>query len=150
MIKRILILLEILSKMSDSLYILRCSGRSYPVRYTVILVTSRDCSHITWSRNPASVSLLATVKCSRLSCSLKIVSRLSRRRWDRDWRFERFVRKYRRLMWWRSYSSRVFTIQRRTRCWRVFLLWCFDSWQWTFQICTSSSINHSIDRSWSD
>ncbi len=29
-------------------------------RYTVILVTSRDCSHITWSRNSASVSLLAT------------------------------------------------------------------------------------------
>jgi hypothetical protein len=39
---------------------LRCSGRSYLDRYTVILVSSRDCSHITWSRNSASVSLLAT------------------------------------------------------------------------------------------
>ncbi len=38
-------------------------GRSYPVRYTVILITSRDCSHITWfSRNSVSVSLLATQK----------------------------------------------------------------------------------------
>jgi hypothetical protein len=46
--------------MSDSLYMLRCSNRSCLARYTVILIISRDCSHITWSRNPASVSLLAT------------------------------------------------------------------------------------------
>ncbi len=51
--------------MNDSLYMLRCSSRSYFVRYTVILITSRDCSHITWFRNPTSVSLLAT----RLSSS---------------------------------------------------------------------------------
>jgi hypothetical protein len=47
--------------MNDSLYMLRCSSRSYLVRYTVILVTSRDCNHITWFRNLASVSLLATL-----------------------------------------------------------------------------------------
>ncbi len=46
--------------MSDSLYMLKWSNRSYFARYTVILVTSRDCNHITWSRNPAFVSLLAT------------------------------------------------------------------------------------------
>jgi hypothetical protein len=61
MIEHIIILLKVLSKMNDSLYMLRWSSRSYPVRYTVILVTSRDCSHITWSRNPASVPLLATI-----------------------------------------------------------------------------------------
>jgi hypothetical protein len=59
--KRLVVLLKVLSKMSDSLYILRCSDRSYPARYTVILVTSRDCSHITWFRNSAFVSLLATL-----------------------------------------------------------------------------------------
>jgi hypothetical protein len=47
--------------MSDPLYMLRCPGRSYLVRYTIILITSRDFSHITWCRNPASVSLLATL-----------------------------------------------------------------------------------------
>ncbi len=47
--------------MNDSLYILRCSNRSYFARYTIILITSRDCSHITWFRNSASVSLLATL-----------------------------------------------------------------------------------------
>jgi hypothetical protein len=56
-----MILLKILFKMSDSLYMLRWSNRSYFARCTVILVTSRDCNHITWSRNPASVSLLATI-----------------------------------------------------------------------------------------
>jgi hypothetical protein len=30
-------------------------------RYTVILITLRDCNHITWFRNSASVSLLATL-----------------------------------------------------------------------------------------
>jgi hypothetical protein len=40
---------------------LRWPGRSYSARYTVILITSRDCSHITWFRNSASVSLLATL-----------------------------------------------------------------------------------------
>jgi hypothetical protein len=45
--------------MSNSLYMLRCSDRSYFARYTVILITSRDCNHITWFRNSASVSLLA-------------------------------------------------------------------------------------------
>jgi hypothetical protein len=40
---------------------LRCSNRSYLVRYTIILVTSRDCNHIMWFRNSASVSLLATL-----------------------------------------------------------------------------------------
>ncbi len=49
------------SKMNNSLYMLRCSNRSYFVRYTVILVTSRDCNHITWFRNSASVSLFATL-----------------------------------------------------------------------------------------
>jgi hypothetical protein len=38
-----------------------CSGRSYFVRYIIILVTSHDCNHITWFRNSASVSLLATL-----------------------------------------------------------------------------------------
>ncbi len=47
--------------MSNSLYMLKCSNRSYSARYTVILITSRDFSHITWSRNSASVSLLATL-----------------------------------------------------------------------------------------
>jgi hypothetical protein len=61
MIERIVVLLEVSSKVNDPLYMLRCPDRSYPARYTVILVTSRDCSHITWSRrNPAFVSLLAT------------------------------------------------------------------------------------------
>jgi hypothetical protein len=46
--------------MNDSLYMLRCSGRDYSAQCTVILVTSHDCSHITWSRNPASVPLFAT------------------------------------------------------------------------------------------
>jgi hypothetical protein len=59
MIKRIVILLKILSKMSDSLYMLKCSNLSYFVRYTIILITSRDCNHITWFRNSAFVSLLA-------------------------------------------------------------------------------------------
>jgi hypothetical protein len=61
MIERIVVLLEVLSKVSDSLYMLRCPGRSCPARYTATLVTSRDCSHITWFRNSASVSLLATL-----------------------------------------------------------------------------------------
>jgi hypothetical protein len=52
--------------MNNSLYMLRCSSRSYLVRYTVILITSRDCSHITWSRNPASVPLLATLQKKKL------------------------------------------------------------------------------------
>jgi hypothetical protein len=60
MIERIVVLLKVLSKVSNSLYMLRCSNRSYSARYTVVLVTSRDCNHITWFRNPASVSLLAT------------------------------------------------------------------------------------------
>jgi hypothetical protein len=60
MIKRIVILLEILSKMNDSLYMLRCSSRSYFVRYTIILIISRDCNRITWFRNSVFVSLLAT------------------------------------------------------------------------------------------
>ncbi len=47
--------------MNDPLYMLRWSDRSYSARYTVILVTSRDCNHITWFRNSASVSLLATL-----------------------------------------------------------------------------------------
>jgi hypothetical protein len=47
--------------MNDLLYMLRCSNRSCSARYTVILVTSRDCNHITWFRNSASVSLLATL-----------------------------------------------------------------------------------------
>jgi hypothetical protein len=71
MIKRIIILLKILSKISDSLYMLRWSNRSYLARYTVILVTSRDCSHITWFRNPASVSLLATSRAFKKRWSLK-------------------------------------------------------------------------------
>jgi hypothetical protein len=61
MIKRIVVLLKILFKMNDSLCMLRCSNRSYLVRYTIILITSRDCNHITWFRNSASVSLLATL-----------------------------------------------------------------------------------------
>jgi hypothetical protein len=39
---------------------LKCSGRSYLVWYTIILITSRDRNHITWFRNSASVSLLTT------------------------------------------------------------------------------------------
>jgi hypothetical protein len=38
-----------------------CPSRSYLARYTIILVTSRDCNHITWFRNSAFVSLLATL-----------------------------------------------------------------------------------------
>ncbi len=62
--KRLIVLFKVLSKMSDSLYMLRCSNRSYLARYTVILVTSRDCNHITWFRNFASVSLFATKRSS--------------------------------------------------------------------------------------
>jgi hypothetical protein len=61
MIKRIVVLLEVLSKMSDFYICWECSNRSYLVRYTVILITSSDCNHITWFRNSASVSLLATL-----------------------------------------------------------------------------------------
>jgi hypothetical protein len=62
MIERIIVLLKrFYSKMSDSLYMLRCSDRSYFALYTVILVTLRDCNHITWFCNSASVSLLATL-----------------------------------------------------------------------------------------
>ncbi len=49
------------TKMNDSLYMLKWSNRSYLARYTIILITSRDCNHITWFRNSASVSLLATL-----------------------------------------------------------------------------------------
>jgi hypothetical protein len=59
-IELIVVFPEVLSKVSNPLYMLRCPGRSYPARYTATLATSRDCSHITWSRNPASVPLLAT------------------------------------------------------------------------------------------
>ncbi len=59
MIERIVILLKVLFKISDSLYMLRCSNRSYLVRYIIILITSRDCNHVTWFRNSASVSLFA-------------------------------------------------------------------------------------------
>jgi hypothetical protein len=45
MIERIVILFKVLFKMSDSLYMLRCSSRSYFARYTVILNTSRESSH---------------------------------------------------------------------------------------------------------
>jgi hypothetical protein len=60
MIEHIVVLLKVLSKVDNPLYMLGCPGRSYPARYTATLATSRDFSHITWSRNPASVSLLAT------------------------------------------------------------------------------------------
>jgi hypothetical protein len=46
--------------MNDSLYMLKCSSRSYLARYTVIFITSRDCNHITWFSNSASVSLFTT------------------------------------------------------------------------------------------
>jgi hypothetical protein len=42
MVERIVVLLKVLSKVSDPLYMLRCPGRSYPARYTATLVTSRD------------------------------------------------------------------------------------------------------------
>jgi hypothetical protein len=78
MIKRIVILLQFLSKMNDSLYILRCSNRSCFARYTVILITSRDCNHITWFRNSASVSLLATLS-HNMNCErFFIISTLSK------------------------------------------------------------------------
>jgi hypothetical protein len=61
-IKRMIVLLFYSTLRWVTLYICwRCPDRSYLARYTVILVTSRDCSHITWFRNPASVSLLATI-----------------------------------------------------------------------------------------
>jgi hypothetical protein len=47
--------------MNNFLYMLRYSNRNCFVRYTVILVTSRDFNHITWFRNSASVSLFATL-----------------------------------------------------------------------------------------
>jgi hypothetical protein len=53
--------------MNDPLYMLRWPDRSYLARYTATLVTSRDCSHITWSRNPASVPLLATFRVSNMT-----------------------------------------------------------------------------------
>jgi hypothetical protein len=64
--------------MSNSLYMLRCSNRSYLDRYTVILITSRDCNHITWFRNSASVSLLATLS-QNINCErFFIISTLSK------------------------------------------------------------------------
>jgi hypothetical protein len=61
MIDRIVILLKDSNlRWAILLYMLRCSNRSYLVRYTIILITSRDRNHITWFRNSASVSLLAT------------------------------------------------------------------------------------------
>jgi hypothetical protein len=48
--------------MSNSLYMLRMPGsKLFRPIHTIILVTSRDCNHITWSRNSVSVSLLATL-----------------------------------------------------------------------------------------
>jgi hypothetical protein len=82
MIKRIIILLEVLSKMSDFLHMLKWSNRSYFIRYTIILVTSRDCNHISWFRNSAFVSLLATINTSFndfVSMIFLILSSLKRR-----------------------------------------------------------------------
>jgi hypothetical protein len=56
---------------------LGCPNRSYLVRYTVILVISRDCNHITWSRNSASVSLLAIFRSNRSTNRLINTFRLS-------------------------------------------------------------------------
>jgi hypothetical protein len=42
MIERVVVLLFVLFKMNDCLYMLRCPNRNYLVRYTVILITSRD------------------------------------------------------------------------------------------------------------
>ncbi len=54
-------------------------------------------------------------------------------------------------MWWWSYNSHAFTIQRRTRCWRVFLLWCLDFRSWTNSICTTwDNEFRLIDQNWSD
>jgi hypothetical protein len=53
--------------MNDFLYILKCSNRSYFAWYIIMLITSRDCNHITWSLNSAFVSLLATFSSSQLS-----------------------------------------------------------------------------------
>jgi hypothetical protein len=80
MIEHIVVLLNVLSKMSDSLYMLRCPNRSYLVRYTVILVTSRDCNHITWFRNLASVSLLAILSHKTWIASDFSSSQLSQKR----------------------------------------------------------------------
>ncbi len=65
MIKRIIILLKILSKMNNLFYIYwDWSNRFLFILFwhLIILITSRDCNHITWfCRNSASVSLLATL-----------------------------------------------------------------------------------------
>jgi hypothetical protein len=47
--------------MSNTLYMLKCPGWSYFARYTVILVTSRDFSHITWLSQSCFCILLATL-----------------------------------------------------------------------------------------
>jgi hypothetical protein len=58
---RLLFFVRFYSKMSNSSIYVECSNRSYFARYTIILITSRDCTHITWfDRNSASVSLFAT------------------------------------------------------------------------------------------
>ncbi len=65
MIKRIVILLKILSKMSNLFYIYwNWSNRFLFISswHLIILITSRDYNHITWScRNFAFVSMLATL-----------------------------------------------------------------------------------------
>jgi hypothetical protein len=61
MIKRIVTLFKDSTlRWAILLYMLRFSNRSYFARYTIILITSRDRNHITWFRNFAFVSLLAT------------------------------------------------------------------------------------------
>jgi hypothetical protein len=66
--------------MSDPLYMLKCPGRSYLARCTIILVTSRDCNHITWFRNSVSVSLLATLSHKTWVASDFSSSQLSQKR----------------------------------------------------------------------
>jgi hypothetical protein len=116
--------------MNDSLYMLRWSDRSYPARYTVTLATSRDCSHITWSRNPASVPLLATSLSSEnirrrmstessdfvirsLLLRLEFVSYIRSRRWI----MSRWIVVL-KINWWRH-------CRRWTRILRL-IVWYFD------------------------
>jgi hypothetical protein len=54
-------------------------------------------------------------------------------------------------MWWWSCNSHAFTTQKRTRCWRVSLLWCLDLRSWTNSICTTwNSESRLIDQNWSN
>jgi hypothetical protein len=128
MIKRIVVLLFFSTLRWTTFYIYwECSNRSYFARYTVILITSRDCNHITWFRNSASVSLLATLSHRTWVANDFSSSQLSQKRTKRLRLhfFENFLSNENFL----SYSSFVREID--TQQWsKVFDVWSFNQIKW--------------------